>query len=154
MKTFVLAMIMAYQKYISPKKGFSCAYRLRYGGSGCSGVGLRLIRRYGVFSGCFLLRKRLARCKFAANEIRQIVIQRQNGFAVSQRGDCIPIDCCIPDIGECGTLTEQSELGSKCETLFDVAECGCDCSDWLGQNQSEKPKKHRQDIRDSDSTYY
>ncbi|HAZ49213.1 MAG TPA: hypothetical protein DDW76_23430 [Cyanobacteria bacterium UBA11369] len=32
-----IASIKAYQRYISPHKGFSCAHRLLYGGESCSG---------------------------------------------------------------------------------------------------------------------
>jgi len=31
-----LGGIWAYQQYISPNKGFRCAYAIRHGGTGCS----------------------------------------------------------------------------------------------------------------------
>ncbi|MEH2358893.1 membrane protein insertion efficiency factor YidD [Nostoc sp.] len=35
-KTMAIESITAYQKYISPSKGFSCSHRLLHGGDSCS----------------------------------------------------------------------------------------------------------------------
>lgn len=152
-----LAAITAYQQYVSPHKGFACAYRVVYGGCGCSGVGRRLIQRYGMFSGCVLLRKRLARCRFAAHEIRQ-TWQRRSGFAAAQRGDCVAVDCCVPDVdvGDCGHLARKFQLAEKCGIALDIGQCGCDCANIFG-NQSEPPKKKKRqsnDVNDPDITIY
>ena len=145
--------IQWYQRHISPRKGFSCAYRLAYGGSGCSGVGLRLIRRYGVVSGYFLLRKRLARCRFAAQELRPMP-PRRNGFATKQRGDCVP-DCggcdglsCDTnmDLGDCSCFEMEQQLESVC----DMAQCSCDCADIFGSRDKEQPKKKLLHTTDDD----
>jgi putative component of membrane protein insertase Oxa1/YidC/SpoIIIJ protein YidD len=48
-RAFLLA-IGLYQKYLSPHKGFCCAYRTHTGRAGCSALGFRAVRRYGV--GC------------------------------------------------------------------------------------------------------
>ena len=87
LRSLALFAIRLYQRHLSPKKGFGCAYRLVYGGCGCSGVGYRLIRRYGVFSGCRLLRLRLAHCRFAYTHYcapapsPAPVVKRANGMA-------------------------------------------------------------------------
>lgn len=139
----ILNCIDGYQKYWSPRKGFACAYRVAYGGCGCSGVGKRLIRRYGAFSGCLLLRKRLAHCRFAAKELREIKNQSV-GYAKYQRGDCIPCD--VPCDGNCTAPSSWDlpfELGEKCEILLDtVCSCG-DCSGCGGSGEEAKPKKKR-----------
>ena len=101
LRSLALFVIRLYQRHLSPKKGFGCAYRLVYGGCGCSGVGYRLIRRYGVFSGCRLLRLRLAHCRFAYTHYcapapsPAPTAKRANGIAYYQRGDwrarCVPL---------------------------------------------------------------
>lgn len=93
----VLAAIAVYQRRISPHKGYGCAYRLKHGGSGCSGVGRRLIRRYGLLKGWRVLQKRFERCR--AENLRR----RAGGMAYHQRGDsaacksrfCRSADCAL-----------------------------------------------------------
>ena len=136
LRSLALFAIRLYQRYLSPRKGFSCAYRLVYGGCGCSGVGYRLIRRYGVFSGCRLLRLRLAHCRFAythycapaqpsaraANRATQPV-NRVNGMAYYQRGDCVPCDAGCLDVGGC----DSCDLGAPDACHCDAPDA-CDCA--------------------------
>ena len=141
LRSLALFAIRLYQRHLSPKKGFGCAYRLVYGGCGCSGVGYRLIRRYGVFSGCRLLRLRLAHCRFAYTHYcapapsPAPAVKRVNGMAYYQRGDCVPCDGGCLDAGGC----DSCDLGAPdacdcahvkshaCGTLGDCADaCHCD----------------------------
>ena len=48
LKILALAAITLYQRFVSPRKGFSCAYRFHTGGPSCSVLGFRAVRRYGV----------------------------------------------------------------------------------------------------------
>ncbi len=57
-----LAAIAAYQRWLSPHKGFACAWRVHEGGASCSVLGARAIRRYGLWRGGGVLRLRLALC--------------------------------------------------------------------------------------------
>lgn len=86
--------IRAYQRHLSPRKGYGCAYRLLYGGSGCSGVAYRLVRRYGVFKAWLVLQRRFAHCRAAQAALRQ---QRFHAGAAHQRGECdagcVDLDC-------------------------------------------------------------
>ena len=43
--------IGAYQRYLSPYKGFCCAYRAHTGRASCSALGARVIRRHGLLAG-------------------------------------------------------------------------------------------------------
>lgn len=61
----VLWAIRGYQRYISPYKGFSCAWRIHTGRCGCSAIGHRAIRRYGVLTGLAVLYQRLYLCGVA-----------------------------------------------------------------------------------------
>jgi putative component of membrane protein insertase Oxa1/YidC/SpoIIIJ protein YidD len=99
----LMAGIRAYQRYLSPHKGHGCAYRLQRGhGSGCSGVGLRLIRRHGAWRGLWLLRERLRRCAVAAQALRGA--GRRPRVPRGQRGDCdCSLDaCCALEACDCG----------------------------------------------------
>ena len=132
LRYLALCAIRFYQRHLSPKKGFGCAYRIVYGGCGCSGVGYRLIRRYGVFSGCRLLRLRLARCRFAyvhycaAAKPSAPALKRVNGMAYYQRGDCVPCDGGCLDVGGCDTCS--LDLPDACDCAHAKSALG-DCVD-------------------------
>lgn len=97
MKAIALALIRAYQRWISPRKGFACAHRVHRGGASCSQAGFRLIRRHGLGAGWPLLRERLRRCSQIAAAARALAPGRLRPLA-GQRGDCdLPLpDCDLP----------------------------------------------------------
>lgn len=94
----LIAAIRAYQRHLSPRKGYACAYRLVHGGSGCSGVGLRLVRRFGALAGLALLRQRLRLCQ-QTHRLHSRQWAGRHRPAAYQRGDCDPgcMGCGIED---------------------------------------------------------
>lgn len=93
MKSIALLAIRGYQRFISPYKGFRCAYGLHTGRCTCSGLGYRAIRRYGVVDGVSVLRERLFRCGqvHRAHYIKPHALPKQAG--VCDLG-CIDIGGC------------------------------------------------------------
>lgn len=65
MQQLALAAIRFYQRRLSRHKGYCCAYRYHTGRAGCSELGFRAIRRYGLGRGLAVLRARLGRCGIA-----------------------------------------------------------------------------------------
>ena len=61
-----LGAIDAYRRYISPYKGYGCAYRIHWGSQSCSRYAQRAIARAGVWRGLLLVRRRLHACADAA----------------------------------------------------------------------------------------
>jgi uncharacterized protein len=106
-RTLALAGIGAYQRYVSPYKGFCCARRAHVGGASCSALGARAIRLHGVRRGLVLLRARLARCG-------QVYRRHHPRGSSPQRGSC-DAPCDIPCDG-----SELNHLGDACQC--------CDCS--------------------------
>jgi putative component of membrane protein insertase Oxa1/YidC/SpoIIIJ protein YidD len=88
LRDLALRTIRLYQRYLSPRKGFACAYRACTGGASCSELGYRAIRRYGLRGGLRVLDARLERCRLAASLQR-----RRTGWPRAQAGDC---DCDLP----------------------------------------------------------
>jgi putative component of membrane protein insertase Oxa1/YidC/SpoIIIJ protein YidD len=61
-----IALIRAYQRHLSPLKGYRCAHRARTGRASCSEFARRAIARRGVVRGLVLLRLRLRACTASA----------------------------------------------------------------------------------------
>lgn len=134
-----LAAVRAYQRWVSPYKGFACAHRVHRGGPGCSAVGARLLRRFGVWHGWPLLRQRLRACgdvHRAHHGNRQGAPRRWfTGLALRQRGDC-DLPC---DFDACD--------GPGRGWALDCCDCGCDLFDWGGRKKREERRTARKKTR-------
>jgi uncharacterized protein len=113
----VLGAIELYRHRLSPRKGYSCAYRVVCGHASCSTLGLRVVRRFGVRRGVPLLRQRLARCAD---------VHRRR-----QRGSC-DVGCDVPGLGSgvgsgAGSGSRSGRSGRSCSAC-DLLDCG-DCAD-------------------------
>lgn len=65
-RSLSVKLIESYQKYISPKKGFSCAYRVLHVRESCSQYAKRQIREQGLINAMPLIRQRFQACKSAS----------------------------------------------------------------------------------------
>ena len=114
-----LAAIRFYRRHLSARKGFSCAYRCHTGCASCSTLGLRAIRRHGLWSGLALLKQRLERCGVAHRRFGQPATPRapQGGPHALQAGfcdaacdgsdlDCLSAPCEI--VGGCTDISDCS----------------------------------------------
>lgn len=137
MKAIALFAIKAYQRYISPHKGFCCAYRAHTGYSSCSTLGYRAIRRYGVLPGITVLQQRFKRCS-AAYQQRLALMRHSQHHRLrhsSQQGFCdVPCDCPSFDM-PCDTPSCNSV-----QHFCDFLDC-CDACDWhrTRKNDEETP---------------
>lgn len=122
---FTLAAIRFYQRFISPHKGFRCAYHAHTGRQSCSHLGLRAVRRYGALSGLAVLRQRLYLCGVAHR--RYSVPHRRP--PLSQRGDCdiVPCDCDLPSTKSCSFA---GDILSNCGSC-----------DWPERKRKDKDKE-------------
>ena len=135
-RLLLLAAIRAYKRHVSPRKGFSCAYRVHVGACSCSTLGLRAVSRYGAWRGLGVLRLRLGQCRLASDALRQqrraFVPQGQGGF----------IDCDIPCDGSC---VDGCSLGDVCSgadacEIFTCLDCGDDCTWWGTSRKPDDPR--------------
>jgi putative component of membrane protein insertase Oxa1/YidC/SpoIIIJ protein YidD len=124
MRWLVLAMIQVYKRYISPYKGFGCAYRIHTGHPSCSTLGYRAIQRYGIWRGWALLRRRTYLCGVAHRRYSPapvgLSVSPPSAALSSQRGVC-DAGCDLPDVS--------------------VGTHACDC-DW--GNSKKKNKEEEQ----------
>ena len=71
-RSFALWAIVAYQRFVSPYKGFCCAYAFHTGHASCSTLGYRAIRRRGIPAGNAILTRLLQQ---GDPQLRQIILQ-------------------------------------------------------------------------------
>ena len=117
MRRLLIAAIRFYQRHISPRKGFCCAYRAHTGRHSCSTLGLRAVRRYGAMQGLGVLRRRLYLCGVVH---RRYATQPRP--ALAQRGDC---DCDLP-----------------CDFDFGSLDClNCGSCDWGSGKKKDKDEQ-------------
>lgn len=139
MQALALSAIAGYQRYLSPHKGFCCAYREWTGGRSCSVLGQRAIRRFGVIKGIAVLRSRFGRCGVASNRLQDFRVARQ-----LQRGI---VDCGGCDVGPCDTPScELPDLHCPrgAQQLSTCCDCGSgsgDCGNWGNKNRRQKEPK-------------
>lgn len=130
MKKLFLVAIKAYQKYLSPYKGFCCAHKFHEKKQSCSAIGYRAIRKHGVVSGLALLKTKLSLCKSASETHRRekfsvggsgqyLIYKRQAGF----------VDGC-----DCGDVGGCADVGS-CDM---PNPCDCSIGDWFGGSNAGK----------------
>jgi uncharacterized protein len=122
LKALALAGVGVYRRYVSPHKGFACAWRVHRRGQSCSAFAERAIRRCGARRGMALLRRRLARC----GQVHRQHHPRHAPLRQAQRGSC-DAPCDISCDG-----SELKPVGSLC----DCASCGCD-----GQRDKRKSRR-------------
>lgn len=78
--------IALYQKYLSPKKGFSCSHRMLHGGASCSQYVKNLLIDQNLESAIKMSVQRFRNCAKASQILRH----------QKATGGCIIIPCCIP----------------------------------------------------------
>lgn len=133
MRSLILFAIRAYQRCLSPYKGFSCAYRCHTGRASCSDFGYRAIRLLGVGAGLSILRERMFLCGVAHRRHAPPRVRPH----WKQRGDCdVGCDGCdFPDLPSAESL-------SDCTNCCDSGNC-----DWSnGKRKSRKGKTQESDI--------
>jgi putative component of membrane protein insertase Oxa1/YidC/SpoIIIJ protein YidD len=122
----LLAAIRFYKRFVSPHKGFACAYRIHTGHCSCSTLGYRAVARFGVLRGLGVLRLRLDRC-------HEVFLRhgrhRERGF----------VDCVVPCDTSCGL--PDCHVG-WCELLncFDCGSCG-------GSDRGTRRRRAANDMR-------
>jgi uncharacterized protein len=128
----VLNAIRAYQRYVSPYKGFCCAYREHTGRASCSALGYRAVRRHGVFAGLAIARERTFRCGVAHRRHRLRLVPALH----SQRGVC-DVGCDLPCDGGCD-LPSGKSFSKACDFL---SCCDCGSCDWPDRKRKSRERE-------------
>jgi len=106
-----LGGIWAYQQYISPNKGFRCAYAIRHGGTGCSGYVKHAIRDQGLWHALPDIRQRFRDCRAAYNQIKADCVCTQAPLDEDERA-------------ELERRRKDDRWYNKCDCCAGACECG------------------------------
>jgi putative component of membrane protein insertase Oxa1/YidC/SpoIIIJ protein YidD len=97
------AAITSYQKYLSPYKGFCCAYRVKHGEASCSEFVKQTLLEYGVWRAIPAVKQRFKDCKTAsltlrtdANNQRRSGDNARNGSNQRRSNTLDYCECCSP----------------------------------------------------------
>lgn len=71
MKYIALWTIAIYQKYLSPKKGYSCAHRILHNDQSCSGYCAENLKKHGFVSTVVVMPSRFHQCHKAGVELSE-----------------------------------------------------------------------------------
>lgn len=112
--------IGAYQRYLSPLKGFHCAHRVHTGRRSCSALARGVVQRLGVLALFAALPRQFERCKTAYDSLRSKWSERSDrknakNQTLAGRCDINPCDAvqAACDAGQCG-----ADVGSgACEAV-------------------------------------
>jgi putative component of membrane protein insertase Oxa1/YidC/SpoIIIJ protein YidD len=137
MRQVALAAIRAYQRYLSPYKGFCCAYRRHTGRGSCSALGYRAVSRYGVLGGLSLIRRRTQLCGVAYRRFQCHSLHRRG-----QRGAC-DIGCDLPCHGGCDSPSDCCLPGSQTKSELSrlLGFCDCNSCDWTSRKDRSSDKE-------------
>ncbi|SHF19760.1 Haemolytic domain-containing protein [Litoreibacter ascidiaceicola] len=145
-----LGGIWAYQQYLSPSKGFRCAYSVRHGGTGCSGYAKHAIRDLGLWRALPAIRERFRDCRTAHLAIKAACVCNQAPLDEDERAELErrrrddkwynKYDCCSAGACECGSApfgcfgragASKAAASKGCDVNpcdGDIGFGGCDCA--------------------------
>ncbi|MBD2495130.1 membrane protein insertion efficiency factor YidD [Nostoc sp. FACHB-280] len=83
-KTMAIHSITAYQRYISPVKGFACPHRQLHSGESCSTYIKRMLSEQSLIQVVKSSQKRFQDCALASKTLNKT------------SSGCIVIPCCLP----------------------------------------------------------
>ena len=95
--------IGVYQRFVSPYKGFCCAYRAHTGRRSCSAYARAIVQRLGAQALPMAMKRQFARCRAAC--LTLATVQQGKSDKTEDKksrwwdGCDLPFDCC--DFGAC-----------------------------------------------------
>jgi uncharacterized protein len=122
LKLAASAAIEGYQRYISPYKGFRCAYRAKTGRASCSEYARRLVNKLGVSALAIGLPKQFARCRLAFATLSAYPLSNQYIDQHKRKRS----DSC--DCNPCDLPLNLGRDAAHCDGSIGIDGLPCDCS--------------------------
>jgi putative component of membrane protein insertase Oxa1/YidC/SpoIIIJ protein YidD len=83
-----IAVIIFYQRHLSPKKGYSCAHRRLHGGDSCSEYVKKALGDKSLFETTLLARQRFKECNIAYTSLKDKAVKSNALDVISVDLDC------------------------------------------------------------------
>jgi uncharacterized protein len=111
--------IGVYQRYISPYKGFCCAYRAHTGKRSCSAYGRAVVQKLGLLAFLAALPKQFERCQMAYQNMKTRVTAPLRAQSADKRKNskwdaCSDLSCDLP----CNIPLEAVPCDVPCDCSF------------------------------------
>jgi len=114
LKSIAVGSINLYQKYISPYKGYRCAYGVYHQNGTCSSIIKSRIQEHGLIKAYPMIKGQFQACKVAylALQENKNVLGDGGEDKKKKNSDCSGDVCsgCTPDIGDCGSVVPCDAL--------------------------------------------
>jgi putative component of membrane protein insertase Oxa1/YidC/SpoIIIJ protein YidD len=120
MNRAIIALIVFYQKYISPYKGFRCAYAALNHGDSCSRAIRKIIEVDGIVGGWKRIKSQFFMCSLAYDTL----LEEKNNDEAKKKKRCM--DRC--DVDPCQALNCIPEKWCKGDGADGGCDLPCDCS--------------------------
>ena len=85
-----IVLIIIYQKYLSPYKGYRCAYSVLHGANSCSSSVINHIKDYGLIRGWRNIKGQFYLCSLASKKLHSEKGKEKN----KESKCCKPVDFC------------------------------------------------------------
>lgn len=115
--------IGVYQRYISPYKGFCCAYRAHTGKRSCSAYGRAVVQKLGLLALLAALPKQFERCRvayrsMATSAVGASLALRSREKKGSKAENCIDLPCDLPCSMPLDALPSDLPCDVPCDCFF------------------------------------
>lgn len=141
MRYIVSALITAYQRFVSPYKGFRCAYGVYHGGRSCSAIVKRIVLAEGLVGGWSAILDQFRQCRCAYKLLSETSGADPNKPEEAEEGEneedgkkkgkrtglcpeAMAATCCVPDPSDC---TIGSVAQGACGGVADAVGGVCSC---------------------------
>ena len=124
----VSSLISAYQRRISPHKGFSCAYRVAKKRCSCSAYGKKALLKAGLLLFIPLLLRRFRKCSHAAAALKAdkpLVLEYEPKPEERKRPLHERLGCTCENCADVGCGSGGADLGGACEGIGCLGEAVC-----------------------------
>ncbi|WP_179379534.1 membrane protein insertion efficiency factor YidD [Jannaschia marina] len=129
-----------YQRHVSPRKGYRCAYSVHHGGTGCSGYAKHAIRDHGLWRAIPLVHQRFRDCATAYAQMRReddgmSEVERREDARNRRRNrrnsccdaGCYGLEGCalIPSLCRGGSAAKTAAQSKSCDVNPCDGDVGC-----------------------------
>lgn len=121
MNKIIIALIVFYQKYISPYKRFRCAYAALHHGDSCSRAIRKIVEVDGIIGGRKSIKRQFFLCSLAYDTLQE---EKNNGEDKNKKRRCM--DRC--DADPCQAINCIPQKWCKGDGVDGGCDLPCDCS--------------------------